>query len=623
MGVHLMKDIGAIMQSIMKQLPQKAQNQLITQLSSSKEIDASPAGAILMGMHILEYLSFAKTVDELLGEEHTSIKKLKEHYQGRQVPNRSFLTPSIGIVLSLIVADMIACPRHITRAYHYVEMAEKWQTGPLLGIEPKLLNDDRIGNSLTALGLNKMSMEEVLYHLVIYASKKAGIPLNKFILDTTLLQLSGDFKDAPKVVPGRGRDSFSQLIVSLVIASGSRMPVAIGVHPGSTSDSTTLPDVYHRIHKLADEGSVELLIDRAFPTASNIRFLMEHQEERMVYWVSPLKMGLSSREVREHIQVAWEQELWKPITYRSTREVSGKIEPPLTAYETTWVLKDTIKPELEQGQKRRAKGSIQTVEIEVRCVFYRHELNATHEKSRRDTEKDKLDEALSGFTLKLNQRKFRELKHCQKKLDELIKSYSHTKNFVRCTLSESESGVISLTWLWDEITLLAEEKYDGVFALLTNYTNEQVNGDQLVKKYRGRDQIEVDNKDLKGILDLGKIIYQRQERIDAYIFLKVIAYFMLTFLRSYAEKAGVKTTERKIQESMGDMLLVEGAILPIGVKTYAVARDTELNKLFRQLFDLPEPLDLIKILNEDALQQIDACVIQWYNNCCVDVTETL
>jgi len=39
-----------------------------------------------MGMHILEYVGFAKHVDQLLGEEHTSIEKLKKHYQARQVP---------------------------------------------------------------------------------------------------------------------------------------------------------------------------------------------------------------------------------------------------------------------------------------------------------------------------------------------------------------------------------------------------------------------------------------------------------------------------------------------------------------------------------------------------------
>lgn len=64
-----------------EQLPQKAQNQLIPQLKNSNEIDASPTGGILMGMHILEYVGFAKHVDQLLSEEHTSIEKLKEHYR--------------------------------------------------------------------------------------------------------------------------------------------------------------------------------------------------------------------------------------------------------------------------------------------------------------------------------------------------------------------------------------------------------------------------------------------------------------------------------------------------------------------------------------------------------------
>lgn len=67
--------------------------------------------------------------------------------------------------------------------------------------------------------------------------------------------------------------------------------------------------------------------------------MKEHEHERMVYWVSPLKMGFSEKRVREE-----------------------------------------IKPELEPGQKRRPRGSIKTVEIDVRCVFYCHEQNATQEK---------------------------------------------------------------------------------------------------------------------------------------------------------------------------------------------------------------------------------------------------
>ena len=83
-------------------------------------------------------------------------------------------------------------------------------------------------------------------------------------------------------------------------------------------------------------------------------------------------------------------------------------------------------------------------------------------------------------------------------------------------------------------------------------------------------------------------------------------------MRSYADEAGIKTTEKKIQESMGDMLIVENQVVPLGVKSYAVASDSELNRLFLKTFGLPEPVELIKILNDKALTRVDECVLRWY-----------
>ena len=250
-----------------------------------------------------------------------------------------------------MVTDMIARPRHMTRTYEFESMAEQWRTGPLLGIEPRLLNDDRIGRAMSFLGGVPRTMKEVLFQMVMNASQKAGIPLNKFILDTTLLQLSGAFKNAPKVVPRRGTDSFSQLIVSLVVASGSRLPVGLAVLAGNTSDSTTLPSVYDTVNRISDEGDIEFLMDRIYLPTSNILFLKEHEDKRKVYWVSPLKMGLSEKCVRELIDAAYRDGTWKPISYRSTKEIQAQLEAPLTAFETTWTLTEEIKPELAPGQK--------------------------------------------------------------------------------------------------------------------------------------------------------------------------------------------------------------------------------------------------------------------------------
>lgn len=607
-----MNNIGAIINSVRKLIPSiEEQEELLIQLDAADTIDAAPAGAILIGMHMLEYLGFSKYVDELLGEEHLTIEQLKNHYNNKTEYEKPMI-PSTGIILSLMVADMISCSREITAAYQFEEMAEKWHTGPLLGIEPSLLNDDRIGRAMSFLGGQPEIMQEILFNMVIDAAKKAEIPLNKFILDTTLLELDGKFKDASKVVPGRGKNSLSQLIVSLVVASGSRLPIGFGVLAGNTSDSTTLPDVYETVNKVADDGAVEFLMDRIYPTPSNILYLKEHQDERMVYWVSPLKIGLSQKRVREQIDKAYSQEKWKPISYRSTKEYKAKINPPLTVFETTWMLTEKIKPDLEPGQKRRPRGSIKTVEIEVRCAFYRHEINAKKEKEKREVKRSQLEKELQDFCTKLNKRKYRELEYCKKKLTELLKSSTGVKKFVQYDLIQSSEGIISLTWFWDEFAINEETKYDGIFALLTNYAEKQVNSNQLVKKYRGRDQIEVDFKQMKGLLDLERVLYQRSERIESYIFLKVIAFFVLAFSRYFAAEEGVKTTEKKIQESMGNMLLVENVIMPLGMKIYAVARDNELNQLFRRIFSLPDPKELIKVLTEAEKAQIDDYVSRWY-----------
>ena len=65
---------------------------------------------------------------------------------------------------------------------------------------------------------------------------------------------------------------------------------------------------------------------------------------------------------------------------------------------------------------------------------------------------------------------------------------------------------------------------------------------------------------------------------------------------------------------MGNVLIVETPILPIGMKAYGIGRDTELNKLFREMFSLPDPVDLIKILIDTEKSKIDEYVQNWYES---------
>ena len=608
-----MQTTNAIIQSARKIMPKSMQNKLIRELETAETLESAPAGAILMGMYILEYVGFPKYIDELLGEKHTTIAELRQHFHNRKELEKPMI-PSTGVLLSLMASDMIACPRNFTRAYQYVEMATRWQTGPLLGIEPQLLTDDRLGRAMSRVGKDNKIMEEVLFHLIMESGKKAGIPLNHFIIDTTLLELDGKFKAAEKVVPGRGKNSFSQLLVSLTIASGSRLPVGFNVLAGNTNDASTLATAYHNINRIADEGAVEILMDRIYPTPSNILFLQEKQSERMVYWVSPLKMGLSEKRVREEIGIANQEEKWQQIPYRSTREINANTVPPLKAFESKWILKETTKPELKEGQTRRPRGSSQTVEIELRCVFYRNSDQAEQEKKNREKQIEKLKNELQEFSGKLNKRNLRDLVTSQKKLDELLKEHASVHKFVTCSLIQNANNALELSWKWDDAAISQEEGYDGIFALLTNYSSNQVGMNQLVTKYRGRDQIEVDFKEMKGLLNLERVLHHKPERIDCYVFIKVISLFVLTFLRSIMVQDGVKTTEKKLQESMGDMLIVENVIEPLGLKNYAIGRDADLNKRLRAKFQLPNPVELVRVLNDAEFNKVDEYVQIYYDS---------
>lgn len=611
--MNLVELTNKIVELAEKNLHKEAKDELIKQIEFSKRIDAPPIGAVLVAIYILIHIKFPEYVDELLSVEHIPIEVLREKYNSRG-ENEEYPIPSPGIILSIVVADMIAHPRNITRMYKFEEMAEKWHTGPLLGIEPSILNDDRILRTMSLFGEDISTMQEILFMLVIDASKNANILLNKFILDTTILEMSGEFEKAPKVKAGRGKNSFSQLVVSLAITSGSRLPVLIDVHPGGTHDASTFKGSYDMINRIADEGSIELIMDRIYPTAENIKFLKDKESERKVYWLSPLKTNIARKKVREKVDIIYEEDGWKPISYRSSNEIKQNIEPPLEAYETTWTMIYEEKPEIEPGQNRRPTGSIKKIEMEQRAVFYKNKMRAKKEKKNREEKIKVIDEEFINFKLKLNKRKYKDYDYCKSQLNKLTKKYSSLKHLFELKLEKNDSNIISFEINWNDELIAKEVRYDGIFVLLSNYEKKQVGSNQLIKKYRTRDQVEVDFKELKGLLDLERVYHRLPERIDTYIFLKGIALFVLTYMCVVAKDSDVKTTIRKLLESMGDMILAENNIEPLDMKIYTLGRDTELNKFFRNYFKLPDPVIFIDELTEIEFNKLEEYVLKWYKS---------
>lgn len=110
-----------------------------------------------MAMYLLGALGVLLRIDLVLSEEHTTLEYLKKEMAvGRKQ------VPSSGILIGLLVADMLAYPKRIARVYEVQTLAKVWHTDKLLGIDPDLLNDDRLLRTLSKLGVNPSDMRDIL-----------------------------------------------------------------------------------------------------------------------------------------------------------------------------------------------------------------------------------------------------------------------------------------------------------------------------------------------------------------------------------------------------------------------------------------------------------------------------
>ncbi|GAB6171256.1 hypothetical protein JCM15765_07340 [Paradesulfitobacterium aromaticivorans] len=145
---------------------------------------------------------------------------------------------------------------------------------------------------------------------------------------------------------------------------------------------------------------------------------------------------------------------------------------------------------------------------------------------------------------------------------------------------------------------------------------EDVSANEILCRYRDRNQFEMNFRDLKGLLDLKRIFVQIPERIDAYLFIKVLAYFVLTFLRWYAEEQGYgKISESKIQDqlSMMSMSMSRISIESLRINMWSVVNDNPYTIFLRSSLGLSDPHDAIKLLNDlmDVEQRIPLRLREW------------
>ena len=569
---------------------------------------ANPSGAVLIGVFLARSLGIGKIIDDFIGEEYIDYEQIRKNRA-----NGIDCRVSTGLACEIMIGDMLGRNKDLTRLYKFEEACENWQVETIIGIPSKKFNDDKMGRALDALNLNAKYMANVLQNVVLSASKRFGIPLNRFYNDTSSVPVSGAMENNEKVQYGYGGlPNLKQIILNLTISADASMPVTSSIDPGNVQGGTTFERSFKNVMEITDDQEFEMIIDRGILTQDNMHLMLTKSNKKAIF-IGPLKDELSKKWLLEQLNEV-KNNAFVAIEYRSKKEIERNQTAHYEAIETEYSFKIEIDPPAkdEKNKKRRKKGERKFAKHTVRAVIYCDLNKKPKEAERRQKCVNNTEEALVKLNGKLNKRNLVTKEACEKAVDKIFTGQPEMRKLFNVVVELNEHDALVMSWSKDETIIPELEKTDGIFVLLTNHDKEKVDANELLTRYRSRNDIEISFRFLKSSLDLQQIFLQIPERVDAYCFLKVLAMLVLNLVAWLLAKNGIKMSPKKIQEELGDLTISEIRLQPIGLRHWVGSNIPNTIDVLVKLFNLPHPLELIEIIN--STKNSSNYIEEWFND---------
>lgn len=342
-------------------------------------------------------------------------------------------------------------------------------------------------------------------------------------LTSTYFESDPPFPEGDKRRYGYSRDQRSdcvQVVIALIVTPEG-FPLAYEVLAGNTSDKTTLADFLKRIEEQYGQAQRIWVMDRGIPTEA----------------------------VLEEMRAAQ-----PPVQY-----LVGTPRGRLTPYEQK--LAGVPWQVARQG-------------VSVKLLADGPELYVLAEsKDRVNKERAMRRRQLKGLWQRLG-----ELKQMKLQRDELLKQlgaalheYPAGARLVHARVAEKEAA-LGFTLRKDK--LRQARKREGTYLLRSNITRGR-SAEELWQFYIQLTEVEAAFKNLKDDLALRPIYHQRQQRIEAHIFISFLAYCLQVTLRRRRRDLAPGLTPRSVLEKLGPMQMLDVHLPTTDARTVVLSRYTQ------------------------------------------------
>lgn len=326
-------------------------------------------------------------------------------------------------------------------------------------------------------------------------------------LTSTYFESDPPFDEEDKRKFGYSRDKRPdcvQVVIALIVTPEG-FPLSYEVMPGNTSDKTTLGDFLKKIEQQYGKAQRIWIMDRGIPTKKDLQAMQESQP---------------------------------PVHY----------------------LVGTPKASLRKYEKELAQLPWQTVREGVQVKLLRKEKELYVLAQSRDRRKK--EQAMRRRQLKWLWKRLKEIQGMKffKKTDLVMKLGAARQRapgawrLVKIEIAKSESEP-SFEYSLRKKKLRDVRRREGRYLLRSNLTEEQPV--TLWHLYIQLTQVEEAFKNLKGDLSLRPIFHQKEERIEAHIFVAFLAYCLHVTLRNWLEDRAPGLTPRSVLEKFAAVQMID------------------------------------------------------------------
>jgi transposase len=415
----------------------------------------------------------------------------------RAAPVREVAHASHGQVIEALIANRLTSPAPMV---HIGGWARQFAVGHVLGVDPDVLNDDRIARALDALA---PVLDEVTGSVGAAAIAAYGIDVAQLHWDMTSISLHGDYRvtDEDYARPRFGhpkdrRPDLKQIQAGIATAADGAVPVLWRAYDGGAGEVSQVVGAMEALRRLAGPRRFLLIGDSKLLSYPNIAAMINAN----VSFLAPASKAF----VPAAVLAECDQTTATSVDFVAGRDATR----PADQRGHYKIIEDTM---TISGPRKRDP------QLSVRRVFVYSSARADAAATARAKKLDRARDDLGRLTRGLGSRHYPTTDKVAARITTIARD-RHVGDYLRTIIGTNHHERPTLDWHFDQHALDAEAAADGWYALLTNLDPDTVPAAQVLARYKNQPGAsERRYHDLKGPLGLAPMFLHTNRRITALI----------------------------------------------------------------------------------------------------------